>query len=72
MLTMKSKIIVLLCLIAVSAAGYGQKIKQISGNLSPLKGQKTINLQYSYEGLYVGDLKEDDYIKQKVTKYNLG
>jgi len=49
---------------------YGQKIKQLSGSLPPLKGEKTLNLQYVYEGLHVGEMQEVDYIKKKVTEYN--
>jgi hypothetical protein len=67
---MKTKTFLLVCLIAAVTAGYGQKIKQISGDLSQLKGQKTLNLQYSYDGLLVGDMNEVEYINQKVKKYN--
>jgi hypothetical protein len=49
---------------------YGQKIKQISGSLTPLKGEKQINIQYVYEGLIVGDLNETAYINKKVSEYN--
>jgi len=67
---MKIRILLLACLIAVASAMYGQKIKQLSGNLPPLKGEKTLNLQYDYEGLHVGEMQEGDYIKKKVTEYN--
>jgi hypothetical protein len=67
---MKVKFIILFCLIALVSTGYGQKIKLESGSLSPLKGQKSVSIQYSYEGLLVGKMSESDYIKKKVTDYN--
>ncbi|NVO18788.1 MAG: hypothetical protein HXX13_03760 [Bacteroidetes bacterium] len=67
---MKNSTILLLLTMFLALAGYSQKIKQISGNLTPLKGQKTINLEYSYDGVLVGDMKESDYINKKVSEYN--
>jgi hypothetical protein len=67
---MKIRILLLACLIAAASAMYGQKIKQLSGSLPPLKGEKTLNIQYVYDGLHVGEMQESDYIKKKVTEYN--
>ncbi len=47
-----------------------QKIKLVSGNLTFLKGEKAINLQYYYDNVKVGDMDESNYIKKKVTEYN--
>lgn len=67
---MKIKLGLLLGLLICVSAGYSQKFKQVSGSLSPLKGQKTINLVYNYDGLKVGKMTEANYITKKTTDYN--
>ncbi|MBA4054549.1 MAG: hypothetical protein C0490_07550 [Marivirga sp.] len=58
-------VMMLLCL---SIAGYSQKIKVIEGDLSPLKGLKAINTEFTYDNMSVGKFpKEADYIAQKKT-----
>ncbi len=48
---------------------FSQKLK--SGNLSVLKGQKTINLQFDYQNMKVGKFdKEEDYIKKGTADRN--
>lgn len=66
---MKKRIFLLICLVAPLFGVYGQKIKQ-TGNLSPLKGEKVLNVQYVYDGLLVGKVDEPSYITKKVTEYN--
>ena len=50
---------------------YAQKIKVSTGNLNFLKGQKVLNVIYSYENMGIGryDL-EEDYVMDKVIAYN--
>jgi hypothetical protein len=47
-----------------------QKIKLVSGDLSFLKGQTKLNVEYIYDGMMVGKKPEVEYIKEKVEKYN--
>ncbi|HEX2395439.1 MAG TPA: hypothetical protein VHI78_08835 [Bacteroidales bacterium] len=48
-----------------------QKIALKNGSFAPLKGEKTIMVQYDYSNLSVGKFdKEDDYIAKKVADYN--
>jgi hypothetical protein len=48
----------------------GPKIYLESGNLSFLKGQTKINVEYIYEGMMVGNKTEADYVQEKIEKYN--
>jgi hypothetical protein len=48
-----------------------QKIKVINGDLSFLKGQSEVLLEYDYSEMSVGKFdKEEDYVNKKVTEYN--
>ena len=48
-----------------------QKIKKIEGNLSPLKGEKALKIEFKYENMEVGkNLTEEEYIERKVKEYN--
>lgn len=55
-----------LCAASVSA----QSLKLNSGSLEMLKGEKTLNLEYVYDGLTVGKLSEPAYIDAKVAEMN--
>lgn len=56
-------VVVLLCL---CTAGYSQKIKLIEGDLSPLKGQKSLKSEFTYDNMSVGKFpNEADYIAKK-------
>jgi len=58
-------------MIAFSAGGYAQHIKIIEGDLSPLKGQKNINTEFTYENMAVGKFKtEAEYVAKKKEEYN--
>lgn len=49
----------------------GQKTKLENGKLDFLKGQKTLMLEYVYDGMIVGrDLTEEQYTSERVEKYN--
>lgn len=48
-----------------------QKIKIESGNLSPLKGEKELNIEFLYDGMAVGKFKnEKEYVAKKKKEYN--
>lgn len=50
-----------------------QKITLKNGSFAPLKGEKTLLVEYDYSDLSVGKYdKEDDYIAKKVEDYNKG
>ena len=65
------KKLLLLFFIAISFHGLAQKIKLVEGNLSALKGQKSINLELTYEGVRVGKYADEkEYIEKKKGEYN--
>jgi hypothetical protein len=67
------KIIVLSVLLLFSISTsllFAQKIKLVSGDLSFLKGQTKINIEYIYDGMMVGLKSEEDYVNSKVEYYN--
>ncbi|HWN96764.1 MAG TPA: hypothetical protein VNT99_17175, partial [Methylomirabilota bacterium] len=45
-------------------------MKLISGSLDFLKGEKTLNVEYTYDGLTVGKGTEQAYIDKKVAEFN--
>lgn len=47
-----------------------QDIKLQSGSLGFLKGERTLNVEYVYDGLTVGKITEKEYTEMKVTTYN--
>jgi hypothetical protein len=52
--------------------GHAQEVDMSKGDLSILKDEKTINVEFLFEKLSVGDFsKEQDYIKKKTEEYNL-
>src|SRR6476646_7628284 len=63
-------ILSLLLLAVASVPGFAQSMKLASGNLDFLKGQKTINVVYTYDNVRVGKGTEQEYIDKKVTDYN--
>lgn len=61
--------LLILAFFAVSASA--QKIKLIEGDLAPLAGASSINVQFVYDGMRVGKFdRESDYIAKKVEDYN--
>jgi len=60
-----------LFILCFSITAFGQKIKLVEGDLSPLKGQTSVGLEMTYNGTRVGKFeKEADYIAQKKSDYN--
>jgi len=57
--------------VGLSSTGYSQKIKIKSGDLSSVKGQTSINIEYDYEGMAVGKFESQEaYIEKKMTEYD--
>ena len=53
------------------ATADAQKLKTTDGDLSVLKNESTINIEFVYDGMSVGKYdKEADYIKAKTDEYN--
>ncbi|HEY9006256.1 hypothetical protein [Ohtaekwangia sp.] len=54
-------------LLALSLAGYAQKIKIVEGSLAPLKGQKSVNTQFTYDDMLIGGkgIPEKEYIEKR-------
>lgn len=58
-------------LAALPVMSFGQKIMPVSGDLSFLKGQKSVNIEYDYSSMEVGDFSsEADYKAKKIKEYN--
>lgn len=59
-------------LLAVSVAGYAQKIKIVEGSLAPLKGQKSLNTEFTYDNMTIGKdgLPEQDYVTKRKGELN--
>jgi hypothetical protein len=54
-----------------SLTGFSQEVDLTKGDLSILKGETTINIEFTFEKMSVGDFsKEADYIKTKTAEYN--
>lgn len=62
-------IVTLITVISLSA--YAQKIKVAEGSLKPLKNEKSINIEFKYDGMSVGKFsKEEDYIEKRKSEMN--
>ena len=61
----------LLLFIALSFHVFAQKIKMTEGGTSALKGQSSINFEFTYDGIRVGKYADEkDYIEKKKAEYN--
>jgi hypothetical protein len=55
----------------VKLTGFAQEVDLTRGDLSVLKGESSLNFEFTYEKMGVGDFnKEADYIKKRVTEMN--
>ncbi len=63
--------LIAVCMIVVTTGIKAQRIKLIEGDLSPLKNEKKINTEFTYDHMSVGKFdKEEDYIAKKKDEYN--
>lgn len=67
----KIKLFVITGLIALSGTvAQAQKFTEGDDNFTFLKGQKVLNLEYTYDNMLVGETPEEDYKKRKIAEYN--
>jgi hypothetical protein len=65
------KTIALFIFLFAGISSYAQEVNLSKGDLSILKDEKTINIEFTYDKMMVGDDgKEADYIKRKRTEMN--
>lgn len=64
------KMAVTVLLTALCIPTMAQKIKLVNGDLAPLKDQKELNVEFTYDHLSVGKDSEEDYIRKKTAEYN--
>jgi hypothetical protein len=58
-------------LLFFSAGSFAQEVDLTKGDLSILKGETSINIEFTYEKMAVGDFnKEADYIKKRIEELN--
>ena len=63
--------LIIACSLFTSLAVYAQEVDLTKGDLSILKDEKTINIEFTFEKTAVGDFsKEADFIKKKIEEYN--
>lgn len=60
-------LILFLCL---SLTAYSQKLKLIEGDVSALKGQTAVAIEFKYDNMTVGKTTEADYVAKKKGDYN--
>lgn len=62
----------ILILLISSIHSFAQEVKVVQGDLSALKGQSSMALQFTYKDMVIGDdrIKEPDYIKKKKEEFN--
>ncbi|MCD7900524.1 MAG: hypothetical protein LUH22_11820 [Bacteroides sp.] len=64
------KLFLITILCYLSAAVYAQSIVLTSGSLEPLKEEKVIKFEFTYENMLVGKMTEEEYVLKKVSGYN--
>jgi hypothetical protein len=62
--------LIALAVFLFAGSSLAQKMDLKSGSLGFLKGEKTLNVEYVYEGLTVGKITEQAYIDAKVAEFN--
>ena len=60
-------LILFLCL---SLSAYSQKLKLVEGDVSALKGQMSVAIEFKYDNMIVGKMSEADYVAKKKGEYN--
>jgi hypothetical protein len=66
-----TKAVAILALVFFSVNSNAQKIKTVEGDLSVLKNETTINVEFLYDGMSVGSYADEkEYIKKKTQEYN--
>ena len=61
----------LLLLFAFPGNIQAQKVKVTEGSIDAIKGETSINLEFTYDNMKVGKFdKEEDYVSKKKEEYN--
>ena len=67
----KNKLLVLFTLICLAFSSNAQRIKTVEGDLSELKNETSISVEFTYDNMGVGKYdKESEYIEKKKEEYN--
>src|SRR6056297_136150 len=64
---MRLKLFLLIVAAGFALQSSGQKLKQ-DGDLSFLKGQQQVNVEFDYEGVMVGKKTEAEYVEEKIAE----
>lgn len=65
------KILFVISLLSITSLSFAQKIKVKEGSVAPLKNEKSINIEFTYdENLHVGKMTEADYIAKRQNEMN--
>lgn len=68
---MQAKQLLLAAGLFITLASSAQKIKKTKGDFTPLQSEKSINIEFKYDGLAVGKFKnEEEYVAKKTEEYN--
>jgi hypothetical protein len=71
MMKLIPKLLLVVAIAATSITASAQRIKLLEGDLSVLKGQKSINTEFTWDNIKVGSYdKEADYVQKKTDDYN--
>ena len=66
-----ASILVVFCLLFISIFSYAQEVDLSSGDLAILKGERSINVEFKYDKVAVGEYsKESEYMKHKTEDMN--
>lgn len=58
-------------LVLLATTAFAQKVKITTGKLDFLKGQQSLNIQYTYDNMGVGKYdREEEYVRDKKEDYN--
>jgi len=66
------KKILAVAFLGLSLAGHAQKIKIVEGSLAPLKGQKSVFAQFTYNDMLIGakGIPEKEYLEKRKSELN--
>ena len=60
----------LILFLCISLTSYGQKLKLVEGDVSALKGQTAVAIEFKYDNMAVGKTTETEYVAKKKGDYN--
>ena len=67
---MKKVFLLIVLCITVASTSFAQKVKLEEGDISILKGQTSLNIQFTYDDMTVGEMSEIEYVKKKREEKN--